>query len=177
MKKINALVSVALCFTAILHAVSFSGCIMGIIPYFPFLNIMGRITLTLLVIHIIISLCVFFFSNDSGVVGHYGFLNKSTIIQRISAIAMMILVHVHLIGGFFGKDGAPDQPLKTILCIFEILFLASICLHISLSVPKALITLGLTQKEKTINASKKISYVFIALVFLFCLIGTAVYVL
>ena len=70
-------------------------------------------------------------------VNQYPKLNKSTMVQRISGIAMAILLVVHIAGA-----ANHFQP-KILHAILHPLFFAIVLIHVAVSTSKSLITLGI----------------------------------
>lgn len=79
----------------------------------------------------------------------YWSLNKGCLVQRITAVAALVLVFLHAIpaliwasGGFFSVE------LSIVFFLAAVLFYALLLVHIALSFSKALITLGLVTSQK-----------------------------
>lgn len=129
-------------------------------------KMLPRMALTILLIHILLSLVILFFSHD-GADMKYRRLNAGTIVQRTSAIAMMILIHLHMNAYAHVAAGITLSAGMTIFRIVtELLFFASVLAHIAVSCEKGCITLGIVRTEKTIRIIKITAYLVCTLLLL-----------
>ena len=126
----------------------------------------ARTTAALFILHILLSIIIFFFKQDPSDM-KYGRLNKGTIIQRITAIVMIILIHFHTSAYSHVVTGEVLSAGMTALRIItEILFFGAVLWHIGVSCPKAFITLGIARSEKGIKVIGVISCIICGLLFL-----------
>ena len=100
--------------------------------------------------HVVFALIVVMFLHDGTNIGNYASLNKRTILQRASGIAILLLLVAHVRSFGFIVAGEPlDALAKTFIIVTEVLFFAAICTHLATSFSKSLITWGLIRRETT----------------------------
>ena len=117
--------------------------------------------------HVIFALIIVMFVHDGANLGRYAGLNKRTIIQRASGIAVLVLLvaHVHSFG--FIVAGEPlDAPAKAFIIVTEVLFFAAICTHLATSFSKSLVTWGLVREEATERRVDLVSEIVCAILFI-----------
>ena len=91
-------------------------------------------------LHVILSLISVFVLHDAKKVS-YKKLNIKTVIQRVSAVLIVLLLPIHILS--FGLLQSSVGGIGYILTeIAQILFYAALCCHIAVSFSNALITLG-----------------------------------
>ena len=82
---------------------------------------LAKITISLLVLHVFCSLCLFFFVHD-GAGLKYSKCNVSTILQRISALLILGLLHIHMKAYAHMATGTVLGTGQTaFLCVTEIM--------------------------------------------------------
>lgn len=124
------------------------------------------ITVISLAFHVLISLIIFFFIHD-GANLKYKKDNKSTLLQRISALAMIVLLHVHMNAYSHMATGEVLTTGKTLFfCLSELLFFAAVMTHVAVSFSKGLITLGIVSSAETIHKIDKAAYIICGLAML-----------
>ena len=91
-------------------------------------------------LHVILSIISVFVLHDAKKVS-YKKLNIKTVIQRVSAVLIVLLLPIHILS--FGLLQSSVGGIGYILTeIAQILFYAALCCHIAVSFSNALITLG-----------------------------------
>lgn len=122
--------------------------------------VLAYILIGLFGVHMLVSLYVLLFRNE-GRKARYQNISRGWLIQRITAIAMIPLVLFH---GFVraGQFGIGLIPILVVH--FFIMLLAYT--HIPLSVPNALVTLGLIDSTKQHKTARAICWIACALLFL-----------
>lgn len=172
MKKINAVLSLLISVLLVVHSIKEMLFISGFTKFSPINGITGVIFTVLFSLHAIISICVFFFSREKNNPTQYASLNIGTIIQRILAVAMLILIHTHFL---CVRHQEPD----TFFAVFNTavgVFICSAVLactafaHSMISFPKALITLGITKSERSRKITETVSRIIFALCGLTCVV-------
>ena len=114
----------------------------------------------LLLVHVLISLSFSVFRNE-GNKKIYPNVSIPTLLQRITALAMIPLTAFH---AFFRVGQFGEGLIPVLIAHFFIMLLAYI--HIPLSVPNALATLGIIDSSKQHAAVRNICWVVCALLFL-----------
>ena len=116
---------------------------------------LGHILSVLAILHVLCSISLLIFSHDKGMGIKYGALNIRIILQRVTALLMLVLIGIHV--NTFHHLADALIPLL----IVQILFFACVFIHIGASVTNALITRGVID---SMEARKKIDIV----VFIIC---------
>ena len=147
MKKTNAYLSIIIMILLVVHAgyESISFCIMN---YNPLLSkITGYLTAGTVTAHAVISvICLFVLHESKSVI--YIRLNIRTVIQRVCAILMIVLLPVHIYS-FAILSRSVGNGLYFLAEVSQVLFYAAVFTHIAVSFEKSLITLGMLEKEAT----------------------------
>ena len=119
----------------------------------------AHMTESLLIIHAACSLIIMFFYNDGTSVALYRKDNKSLIIQRASALLMIVLIHMHTVAYAHMATGEILTTSKAIrLWVFEIIYIVTVMTHFAVSFSKAFVTLGLISSQKKFCIMQKIVY-------------------
>ncbi len=93
------------------------------------------------VLHAILSAISVFGAHDSKTIS-YKKLNIGTVLQRITAVLMIVLLPPHIaFSVLLNKGVVPKQTFYIIIAV-QILFYGAICTHVAVSFSKALISLG-----------------------------------
>ncbi|MGN1372725.1 MAG: hypothetical protein ACI4VK_01605 [Candidatus Coproplasma sp.] len=166
LKKINAVSALAAMLVAICH--------IGIMSYslwtgwynYNICKGFAWATASLFSLHVLLSLIIFFFIHDPSKV-RYKKHNVGVIIQRVSAILMLLLIHLHTSAYAHVATGEVLSTGVVVLRIItEILFFGSVLVHMGDSCPKALITLGVLPSERAFRVVAYISCIFCGLLFI-----------
>ena len=155
LRKINAAVSLITTVLLMKHAVFLSVWMLSRCSIAKSGNVMPFILAALMVIHAAISIILGIFGHDGAKkqkVKSYPKLNKPTIMQRATGIMMIVLLGLHIAG-----SANHFQP-KILHAVLHPLFFAAALAHTSVSVSKAMITLGIGNAKavKIIDAIMKI---------------------
>ncbi len=147
LKKTNAYLSIFIMIILVVHA-AYELVAFCLMYYNPLLSkITGFLTAGTVTAHAIISVICLFVLHDSKSISYIK-LNIRTVIQRICALLMVVLLPVHISAfDLLGKNvGAPGYILTEAA---QVLFYAAVFTHIAISFEKSLITLGWLEKEST----------------------------
>ncbi|MBR0308374.1 MAG: hypothetical protein IJH92_05735 [Mogibacterium sp.] len=90
--------------------------------------------------HAVIGMCIVMFAHDGSAALEYPMANIRTILQRASAIGIMVLLVLHVKSFDILKSGTPGLILVEIIVI---LFYACVFTHIATSLTNAFVTLGM----------------------------------
>ena len=147
LKKTNAYLSIIIMALLVVHA-GYESVSFVLMYYNPLLSkITGYLTAGTVTAHVVISvICLFILHDNKSIT--YIKLNLRTVIQRICAIFMAVLLPVHifafdLLGRSIGSYGYVMTEAA------QILFYAAAFTHMAVSFEKSLITLGRLEKEAT----------------------------
>lgn len=159
LKKLNAVVGLLIVLALCGHAGTMGYSLWTGWYHFAACKTLAKIAVYLAAVHVVVTCTEFFFCHD-GSGFHYKNGNFSTILQRITAIAMLVLLHVHMKAYAHVVTGQVLATGQTVFfCITELLFFASVFTHAAVSVSKAIITLGLVSSPRTIAIIDRICYV------------------
>ena len=115
-------------------------------------------------LHVILSIISVFVLHDAKKV-NYKKLNIKTVIQRVSAVLIVLLLPIHILS--FGLLQSSVGGIGYILTeIAQILFYAALCCHIAVSFSNALITLGYLTEMRRKRIIDIVAAVICAILFL-----------
>ena len=148
-KKVNAVLGLAITAALLIHI------IYEIYAYLTFYynpvltKILAFTTLGLGALHILLSAFIVFISHDKGKGIRYPALNIRTLLQRISAvaIAVMLILHMNTFVALSATAGTSRALFVTVL-IVQVLFYLTVFVHIAVSASNAFITLGIISSGK-----------------------------
>lgn len=110
---------------------------------------LSHLTAALFAVHVMLSLLIVCFFHDGSSFSYYAKGNKSIILQRLTGISMIALVHLHVKAFQFIVQGTRLSVYeKLFIVITEVIFFISIFIHVSASLVKSFIVLGLIRTEK-----------------------------
>lgn len=132
-------------------------------------KILGYLILAALLVHMALGMSIMMFSKDSAEV-RYPKENKSVILQRGSAIAILVLVFAHLNAYEILMSHAGGIGSFVLVMLLQALFFGSIFTHIATSFSKAFITLGLLSSIKTKRYIDTVLWILLAAAFVFILL-------
>ncbi|MDO4478311.1 MAG: hypothetical protein Q4B73_04620 [Lachnospiraceae bacterium] len=159
LKKCNALltlimVAALLCHIGAMAITLATGCFIGGV----FWKMMTHIALLCFVLHVVISIIMFFFRHDGRALS-YARLNKKMVLQRVTALLLLILIHTHRHAYGFILTGTPLTTGGIIFrLITECLLCGAVMCHIAASFGNAILTLGLVTSEKALARIDKVAY-------------------
>ncbi|MBR0270691.1 MAG: hypothetical protein IJQ68_01680 [Methanobrevibacter sp.] len=166
LRKINTLLVVVIAAMLLIHGLMSLLFLYGITAYSPDFKITGRRLFYPVAAHIIISLYLYF-KDKSGTLKKYADLNSDTLRQMISGIFIIIFAALHIVGYSIGS--VTDIDLYHF--IVDTLLFASIAVHLNVSVPKFMISLGfLEAKDAHSNFKRKIKYA-VMIIFIICVLA------
>ena len=162
LKKINAAVALAVILSALCHISVMTYSLWTGWYNYKICKTLPRITMTFLLVHILLSIIIFFFCHDRADV-KYKRLNMGTAVQRITAIIMMIFLHFHMNAYAHVAAGESLSAGMTVFRIVtELIFFAAVLSHIAVSFSKAFITLGIAPSENAVRNISRASYIICA---------------
>lgn len=168
LKKINAIFAYITGALILMHTITMGLTMLGKVELKPIFAIIGMALTGALSIHIFISLFIMFF--NKGNVLQYAKLNKSTIEQRISAILLLLFIHIHGENYFSGGNAVAPGIYGFVT---KILFSTLVMSHFMPSIDKGLITLGIYNKTLVyiIKAIALSVYIFTLVAISVCFLG------
>ena len=165
-KKINAVLGISIVVLFLVHI------LYEIFAYLTFYynpvvtKVIAYTALGAIVLHIFMSVYIVMFVHDRGNGMKYPALNARTLIQRISAVVMAVLVIFHMnTFNLLSQNAKTNMPLFVLVLIVQIIFYASVLLHVAVSAGNALITLGLISSGKARKCTDIIVWIICAVLF------------
>lgn len=124
------------------------------------LIVTSRGTAFVCILHVLVSLYVLFFLHDRTDMSSYAGLNRKTIIQRATGLAILALVHPHIsiFTGFIYEFKPITIPFKVLTFIVEALFFFAVFCHLGVSFSGSFITMGLIRTDTAEKRLQKVSF-------------------
>ena len=141
LRKINAVFSLITTILLFAHAISLAAWMLsqGVISGIP--SFVSRAMTVVFLIHAIISIALIISTNKGrkkSAGNHYFKLNRTTLVQRISGVLLIIFTWLHIAGTI----GIMTPP-PAIHAVVPTLFFTLVMAHVAISTSKAFITLGI----------------------------------
>ncbi len=158
MKKLNAFLSLITVFLLLVHA-GYSAYAYLTMYYNPSISkTLSCAVMTAVMIHAVISMISVFLNSDGTRLDRYPKLNKATVAQRVSAALILPLVFIHV--NTFDLMKSASESGKTIviylLMATQIILFATVAAHISVSLSRVLVILGLLKSPSVQKKMDKI---------------------
>ena len=164
MKKANACISLVTVFLLIVHVLYQAFAFLFFFHNPVISAVFGYSLAACMVAHAVLSvICVVFFHDSKKIT--YAKLNSKTLLQRISAGAIVLLLAPHItLFSLLSKVGGKG-PFAILIYSLDVLFYLAIFTHVPISFPKALITLGLLSDPKKLKGIEIFMYVLCTILF------------
>lgn len=136
--------------------------------YNPFLKLVFAIPFMVCTcLHAVCGMLIVFTQSDGTRMDLYTKLNMQTVLQRVTAALIFPLLILHINTFSLMKASAENGQIIFIflLILAELLFFAVVITHVSVSLTKSLITLGILESRKTQQALDRIIYVIGAIIY------------
>lgn len=157
LKKVNALAGLMTTLLLLCHTGTMTLSLYTGWYNYPVCKTFARLVFLFVSVHIICSLIILFFCHDGSETVLYKKANTRLILQRASAVLMMLLIHTHTKAYQHMATGTTLTTGQSLFfLIFEILFLFTVMLHVAMSFSKALITLGILSSSEKAEILDKI---------------------
>ena len=145
-KKVNTILSL-LTFTLLVIHVGYLTVSYLLFFYNPIATAVTGLSLeAAFILHAILSAISVFGAHDSRTIA-YKKMNIATVLQRITAVMMIVLLPVHIsFSNLLNGEGTPRQAFYIFIAV-QLLFYGSIFTHVAVSFSKALISLGWLQDD------------------------------
>lgn len=167
LRRFNALLSLLTTVLLIDHGVFCSVLMLSRYSVGSFAPFMPRLLAVLTVVHAFISIAEAFIGRrgaEKRKCKAYPKMNRSTELQRITGVLMLLMLGLHILGAV-----NVYRP-KLLHAVFQPLFFAVVAVHLSVSLSKAFITLGIGN-AKFIKAVDLFAKVLGAVIFVAATIG------
>ena len=162
LRKINTILVIIIFILLLHHAVLSAMHLLGIIGYSPSFQITGRRIFYPVVAHIIISLYLYF-KDKSKRGNRYSKLTKDTTQQMITGILIIVFVSLHILSYSFAPlNSGYDSWMSMFHFAVDNLLFISLMLHLRVSIPKFMMSLGfLDGKKEYANFKRRTNYVLL----------------
>lgn len=195
-KKIHSALSLLLCVLLLVHLVITGHLMTSTIHMRLGFIILGYVLLFVLIAHLLLTFIPMLLNHDGNKKKAYTKLNLKCYIQRISGVAIIALIHPHL-KAFVKPDSplsngnwteklaiafsnpsmeiVPPEPItmgNIYFFIMMVLLIVFCCVHIIISIPKALVGLGVIVEEKSLARVEKICCVIVSAIGAFGIWGS-----
>lgn len=166
LKKINALLGLLTAASLTGHAGTMGVSLWTGWYNFSLCKSLAKSTVLFMFLHAVVSIGILFFHHDGGQM-KYGRLNRSTALQRDTAIAILVLIHVHTKAYAHMTTGAVLSTGQTAMfCVTELLYFAAVMTHTAVSLSKAAVTLGLVRSGEAVKRIDRVVWTLCGLAML-----------
>jgi succinate dehydrogenase/fumarate reductase cytochrome b subunit len=124
-------------------------------------------------LHAICGMMTVFTQGDGTRMDLYPNQNMRTVLQRLSAALIFPLLILHLYTFTLMNNSATSGKIiyVILLIIAEVLFFATVITHVSVSITKAFITLGILCSKELMDKIDKVIYIVNAVVFVIAVVA------
>ena len=167
MKKINAALGLLSIVFMLLH-IGYTVYAYLTFYYNPFLKMVFAIPFMVAVcLHAVIGMITVFTQADGTRMDLYAEQNLRTVLQRVSAalIFPLLILHINTFTLMQTCAGNGQTVFIYLLMAAELLFFATVITHVSVSLTKGLVTLGILESRETQKKPDRIIYVIGAVVY------------
>ena len=159
LKKANAILGLLAIFILLAHTGY------QVIAYILFIydplatKLLGWAAAAVVSLHAVLGMSMLMFVHDGGDVKAYPALNRRTILQRASAIGIMVMLVLHIKAYDILTSGTPGLVAAEVI---QLLFFSCVFTHIGTSFSNAFVTLGLLDDIDRKKKLDRVAYVICA---------------
>lgn len=176
LRKINSLLVVIVILVLAIHAMLNILGMYGLISYTPDFKITGRRLFYPLVAHVIISLYLYF-SDKRKQIKTYSKLIAETTQQILTGISIIVFAGLHIITYMIIPAINQSLSINLIHFIIDNLLFISIALHLRVSIPRFLISIGFLEGKNSYKHFKnKLSIIILLILILFIIAEVIFYI-
>lgn len=158
LKKINAILGLSIIAALLCHAGTMTYSLLTSWYNLTLCKFFAHAAVGIMILHVLTSICIFFFLHD-GSDARYSRQNIRTIMQRVTAILMIVFVHFHTSAYAHMATGQTLSQGQAICnCITECIYILSVFVHTAVSFSKAFVTLGWINSSKAAKRLDRIAY-------------------
>lgn len=122
--------------------------------------------------HVMISLILVFFFHDGTNFSKYKKQSRRIVLQRVSALVMLCLLHLHIKAfGFIVAGTVLSLADKSFLLITEFVFFGSIFVHLGVSFSRSLISMGMIRSDAAQKRADCFLGIFCGLLFVVTMVA------
>ena len=167
LRKINSLLVIVVILLLVNHAILALLNMYGIIDYYLDIKITGRRLFYPVVAHIIISLYLYF-SDKVKQDRIYSDLISETTMQIVSGILIIVFAALHILSYMFISAISKNFSFIMIHLTIDTLLFISLALHLRVSIPRFMVSLGLLEGKDSYGNFKKKMNIVILFVLILC---------
>lgn len=178
MRKLNGILAALTILFLVVHGLLACLCMMGILPYHFFYIMAGRRLTIIAGCHILISIILMIQEQHvRKKIKVYYKENKDTMQQMLTGIGIIVFGVLHICLYSFSKIDAHPESMELVAkhFIVDTLLFTSLCMHLSISIPRICISWGLFTKEDTLKKVCKVSQWIMAFVLVFLMAGEIIF--
>jgi len=176
LRKLNSILVIIIILLLAYHAIISALCMAEIISYTPDMVTSGLIVLAFVIIHIVISLYLFVKDKiKQKKIRVYNDINKDIRLQAISGIFIIIFAVAHVLSYIYIPSFNANLISKIIHFIIDILLFITVFIHLQISIPRLLVSLGFLTGENDYEKSRKIVKVILGVGLILLIIAEVIY--
>lgn len=179
-RKINSLLVIIIIVLLLWHGLFSVLYMLGLVNYTPDMVTTGRRLFLFVMLHMIFSLYLYFKNKYRRIkIKTYFNIQNKTLVQAFSGMGILIFMFLHYIS-YSMIPINPNLPfiVSLIHIIIDTLLFTMICLHLTISIPRMLISFGFLSKDKIYdNFENNTKNLLIIVLVLFFLIELTFYII
>ena len=172
LRKINAVLAVIAVVMLACHAILNTLLFFGAVEYFPIFKITGRRLFYPLILHIGLSLFLYVREKLKGL-KRYPKLTRESTLQLVSGICMILFAALHILNYSMPYDPSGSHLISHI--IVDNLLFVSIGLHLTVSIPRLLVSFGFLEGKNDYKNAKRVIRVLTVIILIIIFIAQATY--
>lgn len=178
LKKVNAVLSWLLSLSLLGHLLTMSYSFLTGWYNYSLCKNLAYLTAGLVTVHVIISVVLIFFFHDGSRISYYGKRNLPTIFQRVTALVIVVILHMHVKAfGFIVAGIKLGFWTKIGIFVTETIFFGAIFLHLAVSFSKSMISVGILRTEKMEKIIDKVAIVVCSVLMLLTTISMGIFLI
>lgn len=128
-------------------------------------SVLAWATAAVVAAHAVLGMSIVMFAHDGSTLGRYPSLNRRTLLQRASAIGIIVMLVLHVQAFDILRSGTLGLVCAEAI---QVLFFACVFTHVATSLGNALVTLGLLRSMDAKRKLDRIVWVACALLWAIC---------
>ena len=166
LRKLNSLLVIIIILTITSHALLTGLLLAELIEYTPNTIVTGKILLSFVIVHIIISLYLFIKDKiNQRKIRIYPKINKDTIVQAISGIFIIIFIAAHVLSYIYLPAYLPNFSWQITHLTIDTLFFITLFIHLQISIPRLLVSFGFLVEKNDYDKCRKVVRIILIIIF------------
>ncbi len=168
LRKINSILVLLIILSLFVHALLSGLCLANLIAYTPNMVVTGMICLLFASLHIIISLYLYIRDRlKQRNIRVYNHINNDTVVQAISGFCIVVFVVLHILSYIYLPAHIYNIYWNIAHVIVDTSLVISLYVHLQLSIPRMLVSLGFLVDEGAYDKCQK----YTRIILLICVIA------